>query len=103
MGMRPLVHKLTTLCTFNIYLSTSICIHVIEGGFRHKQSGRLTKITEGERLSLFHILLALINGMLYPVKPKKNSPNFKPRLRLQKYLYIKSFNDRTSNNSQNAF
>ena len=61
-------------------------VHVIEGGFRHKQTGRLTKVTDGERLSLFHILLALIIGMLYPVKPKQNSPNFKPRLRLQKYL-----------------
>ena len=90
---------------FNIYLTTTtcICIHVIEGRFRHKRSGCLTKITDGERLSLFHILLALIIGMLYPVKPKQNSPNFKPRLRLQKYLYIKSFNDRTLNNSQNAF
>ena len=47
-----------------------ICIPVIEGGFRHKQTGRLTKITDGERLSLFHSLLALIIGMLYPVKPK---------------------------------
>ena len=70
MGMHPKVHEFTTLCTFNIYLSTSICIHVIEGGFRHKQNGRLTKITNGERLSLFNILLALIIGMLYPVKPK---------------------------------
>ena len=24
MGMRPLVHEFTTLCTFNIYLSTCI-------------------------------------------------------------------------------
>ena len=45
-------------------------MHVIEGGFRHKQTGRLTKITDGERLSLLHILLALIIGMLYPVKSK---------------------------------
>ena len=64
MGMRPQVHEFTTLCTFNIYLSTCLCKHVIEGGFRHKQTGRLTKITEGERLSLFHILLALSMGML---------------------------------------
>ena len=47
----------------------SIYIYQIEGGFRHKQTGRLTKITDGEILSLFHILLALIIGMLYPVKP----------------------------------
>ena len=39
-------------------------MHVIESGFRHKQTGRLTKIADGERLSLFHILLALIIGML---------------------------------------
>ena len=85
----------------NIY--PHVCIHIKEGGFRHKQTGCLTKITDGERVSLFHILLALIIGMLYPVKPKWNSPNFKPRLSLQKYLYIKSFNDMTSNNSQNTF
>ena len=64
MGMRPQVHEFTILCLFNIYLSTCICIHVIESGFRHKQTGRLTKIADGERLSLFHILLALIIGML---------------------------------------
>ena len=34
--------------------------------------------------------------MLYSVKPEKNSPNFKPRLSFQKYLYIKSLNDMTS-------
>ena len=41
-----------------MYLSTCtcICIHVKEGGFRQKETGRLTKITDGERLSLFHIL-----------------------------------------------
>ena len=52
MGMRPLVHEFTPLCMFNIYLrvSTCICIHVIEDSFRHKQTGRLTKITDGERL-----------------------------------------------------
>ena len=64
MGMRPYVYEFTTFCTFNIYLSTCICIHVIEGGFRHKQTGRLTKITDGDRLSLFHIILALIIDML---------------------------------------
>ena len=90
-------------CVRSIYIYPHVCIHVTEGGFRHKQTRRLTKITDGERLSLFYILLALIIGMLYPVKPKKNSPSFIPRLWLQKSLYIKSFNDRTSNNYQNAF
>ena len=71
--MHPKVCEFTTLCTLNIYLSTCICIHVIEGGFRHKQTGGLTKITDGERLSLFHILLALIIGMLYPVKPNQRT------------------------------
>ena len=45
-----------------------ICIQ-IKGGFRHKQIGRLTLITDRERLSLFHILLALLIGMVDPVKP----------------------------------
>ena len=31
MGLRPSVHEFTTLRTFNIYLSTCICIQ-IEGG-----------------------------------------------------------------------
>ena len=62
-------------CVCSIYIFAyphvqCICIHVIEGGLRHKQTERLTKTTDGERLSLFHILLALIIGMLYPVKPK---------------------------------
>ena len=81
MNLQPCVRSIYIYPHVNMYTF----IHVIEGGFRHKQTGRLTKITDGERLSLFHILLALIIGMLYPVKPKKNSPNFKLRLRLQKY------------------
>ena len=38
-----------------------------------------------------------------PFGGRHNFPNFKPRLGLQKYLYIKSLNNRTSNDSQNAF
>ena len=62
------------ICILYLYVYVCICIRVIEGRFRHKQTGLLTKKTDGERLSMVHILLALIIGMLYPVKPKIEYP-----------------------------
>ena len=48
-----------------MYIHMYARVHVIEGKFRHKQTGRLVKMTDGERLSLMHVYPAVSTSMLY--------------------------------------